>query len=210
MKENKIIIFDDHKIFSELLAEALNREDSLNVTVADSFSNLSDVMKSYTIDILLLDMDINGISGFEVIEKLSSLKNETKILMLSAETDKSAIKSVLSLDIAGYICKSQGVDVIKEAIYSVLNNETYLCNQTREILYESINSEFFIDITKLTKREKDILKLIGIGLSNDEIAENLKISIHTIKTHRKNIRLKFNLESFNELSQIAIKYSKYL
>jgi DNA-binding NarL/FixJ family response regulator len=205
MKENKIIIFDDHKIFSELLAEALNREDSLNVTVADSFSNLSDVMKSYTIDILLLDMDINGISGFEVIEKLSSLKNETKILMLSAETDKSAIKSVLSLDIAGYICKSQGVDVIKEAIYSVLNNETYLCNQTREILYESINSEFFIDITKLTKREKDILKLIGIGLSNDEIAENLKISIHTIKTHRKNIRLKFNLESFcytNSLSNI--------
>lgn len=211
MDKINTILLDDHKIFAELLAESLNADDKFLAKVFFMARDLYCFLENnVNTDILILDMDLEDTTGFQVIDHVKSNYPKIKILVLSAEIDSNTVKTVLKKKVDGFISKSQDVRTIKKAIKTVYDGNIFICSKTKEIIQSDNVSPFYIDITKLTKREKQILFLIGNGYDTCAIAENLNLSEETIKTHRKNIRNKLSFHSFNDLIKFSVENKKYL
>jgi DNA-binding NarL/FixJ family response regulator len=209
MKKINIILIDDHKSLADILNDNLNQHDDFESTAVYNIEDLYKNLNNQYYDVLLLDLNLQDKSGFDVIEYVRRKYEAMKILILSGELDVNTIKMAFSKKVEGFISKTQKLSTIIRGIKSVYEGNTFLCSKISEILYYD-RSPFFIDITRLTKREKQVLMLIGNGFESDKIAEELNLSNETIKTHRKNIRNKLNLNSYGDLVKFAVENKKFL
>lgn len=202
----QIAITDDHPIVLDGLKNLIGSQEDMQLT--GLFTNGADTMEAFkkqVPDVLLLDINLPDISGIELSKKLRETYPDIHIVILSIHNEKAVIGSVLQNKVNGYLLKNSAGDEIVEAIHRVLDGETYLCRQVREIC-DNTDSAGPKAVPVITRREKEILALIAEGLTSSQIADKLFISIHTVDSHRKNLMEKFQTNSIAVVLKLATDY----
>jgi DNA-binding NarL/FixJ family response regulator len=206
----KILIADDHKIFLEGLSLILNEIDLLEI-VAESSNGKEAIEAFYNleIDIAIVDLNMNDYSGVDLISILKSIQPNCKIIVLSMVDDSLIINYLLKNYIDAYVIKYGGKQELIDALNSVNQGVKYISPSIKLNQQETTDNlttnKGNTSISKLTKRELEIIKLIAFQMNSLQISEKLFLSIYTVKTHRKNILQKLELKNTAGLIEFANK-----
>ncbi len=215
MGKIRVYIVDDHELFIDGLRAILRKSEEIKV-VGSSTSGIEalEKMKGLNVNLLITDISMPIMSGFELSKAVNSNFPEIKILVLSMHHDYSHIEEMLNVGAVGYVLKNTGSKELHEAIVEVAKGNSYFSEKVKQSILNGYSKEKvsnFKSLSKhddkdiiLTPREKEILRLMLKGYKSKEIAEILSLSYHTITSHRKNIKAKIGASSNAELSKIAI------
>ncbi len=169
------------------------------------------MVKKLLPDVVLLDINLPKINGIKVTEEIVKKYSKTKVILHSSYVDEEYIVKGFEVGAMGYVPKNFNADQIVEAIEVVNNGERYIKGLVSEVL---MNSFFKKEDNKdhhvagnagLTERELEVLKLIIKGLSNNDTAQELYISVRTVEVHKANIMRKLGINNTAELVVYAIK-----
>lgn len=199
----EIIIIDDHPMVIEGLKSLLSAYDTLSVThTFTKGKEAYEFLEDGTCDVVLLDINLPDINGIELCEKLTTRNSKIRILGMSTYNDASIIRQMVHKGARGYLLKNASPDELLQAIEQVYDGETYFGAEVKGILAESSLK----DIPHLTRREKEILRMIASGETTQQIADKLFVSPLTIETHRRNLMQKFNVNNAPALIKMAIDH----
>lgn len=195
---------DDHKMLIDSFTEHFTNIQDIEV-IGYSLSGqaaieaLNPNLQKKKPDIILLDIGLGDMNGVECAKQLLSNDASLKIIGLSTYMQASIVKKMLKTGAKGYVSKSTDLSQLEHAIREVMSGKTYLDQQIKTSLVNSVLQQKPIKTTniipKLTKREKEILVLIADEYNTKEIASTLFISINTVETHRKNLIAKFDVKN---------------
>ena len=160
-------------------------------------------------DIIIMDVVLPGLKGFEATRQILIADPEAKVLGLSMHIDKRYIKEMLSAGARGYCVKDIDFDELLRAIEIVLAGFFYLSPQVTEAVVQLALQGSMLQPTGaasvLTERERDVLKLLADGYSTKQSAARLEIAPKTIETHRKNMMEKLKVDNIASLVKLAIR-----
>lgn len=201
----RLLIADDHPLIIDGLKTSLSREESLEIVdeAVDGAEVLS-ALQRHNIDVILLDINMPGMNGFETLQKIVPEFPDVKILILSMYDKPEFIHSLIENGASGYLLKNTGRDEMIYAIQKVHHGNIYFSEEVKKILKKEERAAGGHE--QLTKREKEILSLIAQEKTTSEIAELLFISTHTVDTHRKNLLAKLGVKNAAGLVKFAIEY----
>ncbi len=212
MRDKKsVFIAEDHTILRQGLKTLLNENDDLEV-VGEAADGLEAIrgLQGLSPDIALLDLSMPRMDGLSVIKEVKRQNPETKIVALTMHKDEEYVLEAFRSGANGYCLKSSSQNELLMAIRSVLSGKTYVSPEVSEKVLEG-----YLETKKrvkersswdtLTQREKEVLKLVGEGYRNKEIADYLCISVKTVEKHRANIMQKLDLHSGSALTAYAIE-----
>lgn len=203
----RIIIADDHMMVREGLKQLLELDGSIEVigqaSEGETCLKLVDELQP---DVVLLDINMPNMNGLQTLKKLRSKNSEQKVLMLTIHNEVEYLLRAVELGANGYVLKDSESEVLKKAIFTVFNGETYIeASLTPELKERMKRMKSSSSSESLTKREVDVLKLIAEGLFNKEIAYRLNISEKTVKNHVSNIFKKIGVSDRTQAAVYAIK-----
>ncbi len=189
-----IMIVDDHVLVAEMWAEIINSDPRFSVTdICDNTDKAIEMVKLNRPDIVIMDINIQPISGIDATKQIKKISPGTKVIGVSMHNQPSFAKRMLKSGAQGYVTKSSPKHEMFDAITAAINGKIYICKEIQENLSKQILIEDEDNsISKLTEREIEILKLIKEGLSSKEIGEKIYLSFRTIEVHRSNILRKLN------------------
>lgn len=205
------MLIDDHAMLRHGMAMLINLEPDLEVfaEAGDGTEALTLLKNNEQIDIVLLDITLKTISGFEVIKSIHSHKPTLPVLFVSMHSESVYAERALQAGARGYVMKQEPGDVLLAAIREVLKGNIYLSEPMRAKMLNQMaagSSKIEEPVNKLTPSEFKVLHLIGSGHSSQDIAALLNRSIKTIETHRFNIRIKLNLKDGADLIRYATRW----
>lgn len=198
------MIADDHQVIIDGIKSLLTSEEIQAVGEAHSGDELMDKLTRTTPDVILLDINMPGMNGLEAASLIRQKYPVVKLLVLTMYNKPEFIRNLISAGVHGYLLKNTGKAELLNAIRMVYNGEDYFSHEVSKTLIASMKSNTSSQEPQLTKREKEVLKLIAKGMSTLEIAEKLFVSKHTIDTHRKNLLGKLNIKNSVGLARYAI------
>lgn len=202
----KVFIVDDHEIIRQGLKMILKEDgDILVVGEAQDGEEALKLLKTTECEIILLDMNMPGVSGIELIAAIKALKPKSHILVLSIHPeDKFALKT-LKAGASGYLCKDTALEELGSAIRRIHTNGRYISNTLAEQLaFDIIPDTDSKAYELLSKRENQIMLKIATGSKVKDIAAELGLSVSTIFTYRLRIFEKLNVKGNVELTHYAI------
>lgn len=195
----RVLIADDHEIFRQGLSELLRRKQGIDVagTAGDGAEALS-MLPSIRPDVLILDLTMPVMDGFEVARQVREQRLNVKILVLSMHKDPGSVRRALALGVDGFILKDEAFNDLARAIEVVMDGGRFLSPPVR-----SAANRLLADTSPevLTPRERQVVSLIAVGKSTREIANELGIGVKTVETHRQHIMDKLG---FRKTAQIAV------
>jgi len=201
----RIGIVDDHQIVIDGLKLVLGKNPGFQVVCeATSGSLLLDQLKTLYPDVLLMDLVMPEMSGYELAVTVRKLYPDLKIIALSMNCEGSEISRLVDdADISGYVLKTANKAELKKAIETVMKGQVYFSEEAwKEMeLYQKIKKKNAT--VSLTTRELEIMQYITSGMTNKEIAGRLYLSEYTVETHRKNIFRKTQTRSALSLAEYA-------
>lgn len=203
----KIIIADDHHVVRKAIATMVSQEP--DIEVIKEISDPRQIIDSVNLlqpDVLLLDAHMPGHRVIDTVRHLGQSHPQMPILILSAYNRREYVMGLLRAGIAGYVLKNDSPDMLLSAIRSVAHGQEWLSPQLANIILETVRHERARNTAHLTKREKDVLQLMASGLKNHEIAEELSVTIQTVKNHVTNIYSKLGAESRVEAVLYAVNH----
>jgi DNA-binding NarL/FixJ family response regulator len=211
LSKTRVLIVDDHALVREGITAFLKMCDDIEV-VAEASDGLEAIEKVKKIhpDIILMDISMPKLGGFEAVTEIKKIAPHAKILILTQYDDKEYISRFLKAGVSGYLLKKAvGSDLIT-AIRAVSRGELYLHPSiTSEVVagYLRRGKQVIVKdpYEKLTDREKQVLKLIAEGHTHKEIAELLNISVKTVIAHQTNISEKLDMHTKSDLIKFAIQ-----
>lgn len=177
----KLLIADDHGLFRLGLKAAIEQKiEGANVLEAENAKSALELMeREKDLNLALLDLDIPGNEGLSFIFNAVERYPNTKICVISGNEDPAIISAVMEKGVSGFIPKSSANEVIFSAIQIILAGSQYF---PMDILNKNTNKSIK-SLSKLTPRQLDVLKSMADGQANKQIADNLHISVGTVKTH---------------------------
>jgi DNA-binding NarL/FixJ family response regulator len=201
-----IVIVDDHPIVIEGLKMMLSNQSYFHIL--QSFTTGSEIIefiKAHPIDIILLDITLPDYNGIELCNEIKKTVPDTSVIMFSNRSERSIIMQCIQNGASGYLLKNTSIDELIECLRGVLSGNIVFCNETKQIISKLSHTE--ITVPRLTKREKEILKLVAEGKTSSLIADELFLSPLTVDTHRKNLLQKFQAKNSTELISLAIQHN---
>lgn len=207
----KILIADDHIVLREGLRALLESFHDWNVVgEASNGFEVLDLVEEHSPDLVILDLTMPKLSGFETISRLRKMPKAPAILVLSAKDDETSVGEAIKAGANGYLPKTSEQNELEFAITSLLKGQRYI---SPAIASAVINSQERSEeggvsspLSNLSSREREVMKLLSEGTPNREVAKILHVSPRTIDSHRANIMKKLGIKSNAELVQIALKY----
>jgi DNA-binding NarL/FixJ family response regulator len=210
--KTKVVIVDDHDMFREGLKALLNNTKTIEViATAGSGKEFLDILNHHSPDAVLMDVSMPGMGGMEATKLSLAAFPDLKILALSMFGDEENYYKMVSAGVKGFVLKTAPVSELENAILAVSGNGNYFSNELLRQIIASMgdksqkaetNNKI---LSSLTKREIDVIKLVAAGLSNEDIADKLNISIPTVKSHRSKILDKTSCSNSSSLVMFAIK-----
>jgi DNA-binding NarL/FixJ family response regulator len=186
-----IFIVDDHYMVIEGIRSLLQNEKGIVwMGHATNASSCLSFLKEQQPDIVLMDVNLPDVSGIDLCKQVREKYPSVYVLGLSTFNQQAVIRNMLENGASGYVLKNADKVELLEAIKEVMAGKTYMSEEAAASLKESDSS-----ITLITRREKEILRLIAEGLTNAEISEKLFISVATVNTHRKSLLEKFEAKN---------------
>jgi two-component system response regulator NreC len=202
-----IVLADDHGVLRGGLRALLNAEEDLEVIgEAATGDEALRMVPELRPDIVLLDLNMPGPGGIEVTRKLRDLVPETRVLVLTVHEDEGLLREAIDSGASGYIIKRAVESELINAIRAVARGEMYIHpSMTRALLREPEKRTPPPSGAQesLTPRETDVMRLIALGYTNRQAAEELRLSVRTVETHRANLMGKLGLKSRVELVRWA-------
>ena len=212
----QVVLADDHVFVRDGIKSLL--ENEVNITV---IGEATDGLEALTLidelkpDLLILDIRMPNMTGIEVVEHLRSKNNFVKIVMLSMHESEEYVLKSIQAGADGYLLKGSSKEEFLKAVHTVSNGGKYFSGDISSILIGQLTNPSLVSEPKqslgeeqvITKREKEILKLLLSGKGNKEIAEALDISKRTAEVHRFNLMKKLKVKNLMELSNKATEYS---
>jgi len=197
-QEIKVIIADDHPLVISGISEILNKEKSFKIL--ETFSNGTKLLQSPLLtqaDVLLLDLNIPGKDGLQVLDSISKIQIDLKIVIITSYFSKDLSDKCKGAGASGYILKSENLDKISEYLVAVVSGQPVFPDFSK--IQSDVTSEFsymdeFLTKYNLTKRETEVIQMVCQGYNSQEIADKLYLSSFTVQTHRRNIFKKLNIE----------------
>ena len=208
MSKIRLAIVDDHAVVLDGLKTMLNSFENLEVVyTTQSGQTLLDHFQSDTPDVLLMDIQMPDINGIDLCKQITRQYPSVKVIAFTSFDDSNYVKQIFRSGAKGYLLKNSDKQTIVKAVETVMQNEEYMDEAIKKILLqESITGQRrSLFEVPLTKREKEILKLIAEGLSSQEIADKLFISLRTVETHRLNLNQKLDVKNTAGLVKEAMK-----
>jgi DNA-binding NarL/FixJ family response regulator len=205
----RVLIVDDHPLVREGLNTRISAQSDMEVCgEADDVEQAMALSEQTAPALILVDLSLKNGNGLTLIKKVSQRTPQTRILVISAHPESLFAERALRAGAHGYINKQEAQGKVIEAIRTVLGGQRYLSTEmTQRLVSQAVGHQFVREgIEALSDRELEIFELIGKGRSTRTIAQQLNLSVHTIETHRENIRAKLNLRSGSELVQRAVQW----
>jgi DNA-binding NarL/FixJ family response regulator len=200
----KITIIDDHPLLIKGLQSMLGHHSDIEIIGAyQESTSLLRALQTDQPDVLLLDIQMQGQMGDELAPELHRLYPEVMILVLTNLEHRYYIRSMLQHGVKGYVLKSSDEQVLLEAIKTVARGKEYFDPVIRkQVLQEQKNNSFF---PSLTRREKEILKMLTSNYSSQEIADHLCLSKRTVENHRTHLLQKLDVKNSASLIHKAME-----
>ena len=212
----RVVLTDDHVFVRDGIKSLLENEANI-VVVGEATDGLEalKVVETEKPDLLILDIRMPNLTGIEVVEKLRAQGNLVKIIMLSMHESEEYVLKSIRAGADGYLLKGSSKEEFLKAVHTVSNGGKYFSGDISSILIGQLSNPAAATETKpaveeemmITKREKEILKLLLSGKGNKEIAEALDISKRTAEVHRFNLMKKLKVKNLMELSNKANEFS---
>jgi two-component system response regulator NreC len=207
----KILVVDDHAIVREGVRMILAKESDLEVVgEAGDGAQALELTERVHPDVVIMDISMPGMGGVEATQTLRNKYPDVQVLALTMHEDESYVFQLLRAGAAGYVLKRAAAQDLVQAVRAAAKGEAFLYpSVARKVVEDYLRrvetGEERERYDGLTSREKEILTLIAQGLSNQQIAEKLFISIKTVQTHRAHILEKLGLHDRTELVRYAIR-----
>lgn len=197
-------IADDHTMFRQGLVSLLEEDTSIEIIgQAANGKEAIQLVQENSIDVLLLDIEMPEMDGFDTMRTLKKLRISTKVLVLTMHKSPQFIRNILHAGASGYLPKDAGKAKLLEAITAIHKTGTFYTPETGKLLMDNMRDGQ--KNSSISPRELEIIRLISDQCTTSEIAEKLFISTHTVESHRQNILLKLGLKNSAGLVKYAIQ-----
>jgi two-component system invasion response regulator UvrY len=207
----KVLVVDDHELVRvgmrrllednlmiELIHESSSGEAALEMAVATNY------------DLILMDINLPGMTGLEAAEQLLTLAPESRVIMVTGRLEGSLIRQILNAGVRGYVSKGSSADEMEKAMRKVMEGEQYLSPEVAQrFAIDVIRGDDSNPFERLTARESEIINLLLQGQRNRKIASDLHISEKTVSTHRTRAFEKLRITTTPELVRLAIRFDKW-
>jgi len=209
----KVLIADDHMMFVDGIESILANENEIDVV--DKCYDGPCIFKKldeYDIDVLLLDINLPGMSGLEVCKKLTVTHPDVHILALTMHNTESFVTEILKNGALGYILKNTGKSELVRAIVKVSQGQSYFSDEVTQTIMKSLvtqkqkGSKYPSGAPIVSRREREVLALIVREYTTPEIADELHISLKTVESHRRSLLNKLNVRNSAGLVRVAFEY----
>jgi two-component system, NarL family, nitrate/nitrite response regulator NarL len=202
----KVFIADDHTLFIDGLKLLLKDEhDVVVLDVANEGKELLHLLEKELPDIVLLDINMPGINGLETTRHVKRSYGIVKVIILSTYNDEHLIDKAKQYGANGYLLKNCNKEELLQTIRSVFAGHDCFPTNILKSAKDLNLSDSFLKQFQLSKRELEVIDYIKKGLTNQQIADALFLSIYTVETHRKNIMQKLKLNSAAALMKFILE-----
>lgn len=214
MKKYRIIIADDHALFRDGLASLINAQPDMEIVgLAEDGLEVFAIAREIKPDLIIMDVNMPISNGLEATRLIKKELPEISILILTVYEEEEKLFEAVKVGAVGYMLKNSDSDHFLEGVRSALNGEAVLPpSLARQLLKEfaTLSSQLKPSPTEetipiLTVREKEVLELIVSGATNQEISDELTISIYTTKSHVRNILSKLQVVSRHQAAKVALR-----
>jgi two-component system nitrate/nitrite response regulator NarL len=215
VKTVKVMLVDDHSLFRSGVRQLLQKQPGIEV-VAEAADGLEGVKraKTHQPDVVMLDLNMPGLSGLETLQLLRGELPQTAVIILTVSEEASELGEALRQGAAGFLVKNIDVDVLVNAIHKAARGESVIADcMTSKLVAEfrahgpaSSAPPPAADKDKLTPREREIVACLARGESNKEIARRLDVAESTVKIHVQSILKKLNLTSRVQVAVYAVEH----
>jgi two-component system response regulator NreC len=211
MSEIRLLLVDDHEVVRTGLRMLLESQSDIKILAeASTGSEALQMAIEYQPDVIVMDITLPDITGIEATRRLKERQPEVAVVALTIHEDEQYFFEMLQAGASGYVPKRAAPEDLIAAIRAAFAGEIYLYPSLAKALVSdylgrSRTNPEEASLEALTPREEEVLELLADGLSNDEIADRLVISRHTVARHRENLMGKLNLHSRSELVKYAIR-----
>ena len=204
----RLVIADDHAIVRGGLKQIFALSPDLKVVgEAVNGNEVLECLRQEPFDLLLLDLNMPGISGVDLITRVKAHRPELPILVLSMHNEPQVAARALKAGANGYITKDCEPDVLLTAIRKVAARGNYIAPELAEkMVFDVTSTALHPPHSLLSNRELEVLRLLMTGKGVNEIAEQLSISNKTVSTHKVRLMEKMNLSSMADLMRYAMQH----
>jgi len=213
-KPIRVILADDHPLARRGVAALLKAAGSVEVLgEAENGKEALELCREHLPDIAILDAMMPEMSGLEATKAIKAEMPNIKILVLTGYEDEAHIYQIMKAGALGYVLKTADSEELDEAIKTVASGEEYFSPSISRLMVkgyvrraQKVSDVADKETANLTKREKEVLRLIAEGLTNQEISDKLFISPRTVDTHRTNLIRKLDIHDVATLVRYAIDH----
>lgn len=192
----RVVIADDHPMVREIVASACADHPGLDlVAQASTGAGAIAICRAHAPDVLVLDLALPDMSGFDVARLVKEENPLTKVLVLSARDDAEAVFETLRVQADGYLDKTSDVDTITAAIESVASGNEIYSDEHRRLATGKLRAVFDLARTALSERELEALSMIAEGLTTRQMATRMDLSEDSIESHIKGLYRKLGVRS---------------
>lgn len=205
-----ILIVDDHQLIIDGLTNILSTEKMIGeIHTANNGKDALEIAIAKDIDCVIMDINMPVLNGLETTKLIKKEKSYIMVIVVSMNCDASIVNKMLKAGADAFINKDTGKSELLKAIEKVMQGEKYISPEIASNLYTHLTERKTTDSETekhLTPREIEIIRYIADGLTNQEIAGKLFLSVATVDTHRKNILAKLHLNNTASLVKYAAEH----
>lgn len=206
----RILVVDDHKITRDGLCALIEKQKNMEI-VGDTEDGRMAVKLAQKLapDVIVMDICMPELNGIDAATQILKTSPQSKIIILSMYSDKRYVEGSLKAGVSGYLLKNCAFDELVRAIESVVVGQAYMSPQVANIVIKDYAKKLTTNDTstasELTSREREVLQLIAEGMTTEQIASRLFISIKTVSTHRRKIMEKLKLDNIADLVKFSLQ-----
>ena len=212
-RKTRILIADDHPIFRSGLRQVIESDASMSVIAeADDGAAALSLIREHKPDIVVLDINMPDVSGFEVVASMRKEKLSSEIVLLTMHNEEAMFTKALSLGVRGYVLKDSATTDILNCLHAVRKGENYTSAELTKYLFKRATGQStpVEGLDSLTPTERRVLAMIAEYLTSREIADKLGVSVRTIENHRNNICAKVGVHGSHALMKFALQHQAEL
>ncbi|MDY1036683.1 fimbria biosynthesis transcriptional regulator FimZ [Lelliottia sp. CFBP8978] len=204
MKPASVIIMDEHPIVRMSIEVLLQKNKNVEVKLKSRDSHeVLDYIRNYSIDLVILDIELPGTDGFSILKRIKNLNESIKVLFLSSKSESFYAGRAMRAGANGFVSKRKDLSDIYNAVEMLLAGYSFFPYETLSFINHQGSHRGSMDDMPLSNREVTVLRFLANGLSNKEIAQQLLLSNKTISAHKSNIYSKLGVQSIVELIDYA-------
>ena len=206
----RVLLADDHNMIRQGLRALIEKEEGMSV-IAEAEDGRKAVALAAELKpkVVVMDVGMPNMNGIEATRRIVNADSEVKVLALSMHSDKRFVKEMFSAGASGYLLKDSAFQELVLAIRTLAEDRTYLSpGVTDAVIKDFVDRRPGTEVSVfslLTARQREVLQLTAEGMSTRDIAEQLKVSVKTVETHRQKIMAKLEVHSIAELTKYAVR-----